>query len=117
VNLLGPALGLPADESTPAAARDGRDEFLELPTALQQAQALTRLGDRPLIVVTAASGAENGWLAAQSRMAALSTNAVHRVAEGATHNSLTTGDAALSSQAILDVIASMRAGTPLADLR
>ncbi len=53
IGLLGPILGLPADQSTPAAARGARDEIVALPAALQQAQALTSLGDRPLIVVTA----------------------------------------------------------------
>jgi hypothetical protein len=33
-------------------ARAGRDEFISLPTVLQQAAALTSIGDRPLIVVT-----------------------------------------------------------------
>ncbi len=36
-----------------AHARAGRDEFISLPTVLQQSAALTIIGDRPLIVVTA----------------------------------------------------------------
>ena len=102
--------------STPtgAAARHARDEILALPTALQQAGALTSFIDRPLIVVTAGSGAQRGWLATQDEMASLSTNSVHRVVEDATHNSLIAGvDAAASGQAILDVLASTRAGTAL----
>ena len=57
IGLLGPLLGLSADESTAAAARGARDEFLALPTVLTQASALISLGDRPLIVVTAAAEA------------------------------------------------------------
>jgi pimeloyl-ACP methyl ester carboxylesterase len=114
VGLVGPLLGLPADESSPAAARGGRDEFFALPTALQQAQALTSIGDRPLVVVTAGSGQAPGWLTAQDQLLGLSTTSVHRVIAEATHNSLISGvDAKASTQAILDVLASIRAGTAL----
>jgi hypothetical protein len=114
VGLLGIALGVPADQSTPAAARGARDELAVLPSVLQQAQALTSLGDRPLIVVTAGSGQQAGWLAAQDSMARLSTSTDHRVVSAATHTSLISGvDAPASSQAILDVVASIRTGTAL----
>jgi pimeloyl-ACP methyl ester carboxylesterase len=112
IGVLGPLLGLPADQSTPAAARGARDEVVALPAALQQAQALTSLGDRPLIVVTAGSGQQAGWLEGQDRLASLSTNCSHRVLDAATHISLITGaDAEASSQAILDVVSSLRTGT------
>ena len=114
IGLLGPILGLPADQSTPAAARGARDEIVALPSALQQAQALTSLGDRPLVVVTAGSGQQAGWLEAQDRLPGLSTNSIHRVLPAATHTSLITGaDAEASSQAILDVVSSLRTGTPV----
>ena len=114
IGLLGPLLGLSADESTLAAARGGRDEFLVLPTVLQQSSALTSIGDRPLIVVTAAAEADAGWVAAQNNLPRLSTASVHRVLATATHNSLISGaDAGASSQAILDVVASIRAGTAI----
>jgi pimeloyl-ACP methyl ester carboxylesterase len=112
IGLLGPTLGLPDDQSTPAAARGGRDEILALPAALQQAQALTNLGDRPLIVITAGSGQQAGWLEAQDRLPGLSTNSNHRVLPAATHTSIISGvDAEASSQAILDVVSSLRTGT------
>jgi pimeloyl-ACP methyl ester carboxylesterase len=114
IGLLGPLLGLSADESTLAAARGGRDEFLVLPTVLQQSSVLTSIGDRPLIVVTAAAEADPGWVAAQDNLPRLSTASVHRVLATATHNSLISGaDAGASSQAILDVVASIRAGTAI----
>ena len=114
IGLLGPLLGLSANESTVAAARGGRDEFLALPSVLTQSSALTSLGDRPLIVVTAAAEADPGWVAAQDNLPRLSTASVHRVLAAATHNSLISGvDAAASSQAILDVLTSIRSGTPL----
>ena len=112
IGLLGPILGLPADQSTPAAARGARDEIVALPAALQQAQALASLGDRPLIVMTAGSGQQTGWLEAQDRLPDLSTNSSHRVLDAATHTSLITGvDAPASSRAILDVVSSLRTGT------
>jgi pimeloyl-ACP methyl ester carboxylesterase len=112
IGLLGPMLLLPPDQSTPAAARAARDEIFALPEALQQAQALTSLGDRPLVVVTAGAGQETGWLEAQDALPGLSTQSIHRVLDAATHSSLITGvDAPASSQAILDVVSSLRAET------
>jgi pimeloyl-ACP methyl ester carboxylesterase len=114
IGLLGPLLGLSAHESTAAAARGARDEVLALPTVLQQSSALTSLGDRPLIVVTAAAEADRGWVAAQDALPRLSSASVHRVLAAATHNSLISGVAAAqSSQAILDVLASIQTGTAL----
>lgn len=114
VGLLGIALGLPADQSTPAAARGARDELAALPSALEQAQALRSLGHRPLMVVTAGSGQQTGWLAAQESMTSLSTSSAHRVVATATHNSLISGaDAPTSTRAVLDVLTSIRAGTAL----
>ena len=114
IGLLGPLLGLSADESTAAAARGARDEVLALPTVLQQSSTLTSLGDRPLIVVTAAAEADRGWVAAQDALPRLSSASVHRVLAAATHNSLISGvDTVHSSQAILDVLASIQTGTAL----
>ncbi len=113
VGLLGLLLGLPADQSSPSAARAARDAVAALPMALQQAQAFT-IGDRPLIVVTAGTGQQTGWFAAQDRMTDLSTNSVHRLIDQATHDSLISGaDATTSTQAIMDVVESIRAETPL----
>jgi pimeloyl-ACP methyl ester carboxylesterase len=114
IGLLGLLLGLPEDQSIPAAARGARDEIIALPAALEQAQALTNLGARPLVVVTAGTGQQDGWIAAQDQIAGLSTSSVHRVLDAATHTSLITGvDAPASSQAILDLVASIRTGTAL----
>jgi pimeloyl-ACP methyl ester carboxylesterase len=112
VGLLGPILGLPADQSTPVAARAARDEIVALPAALEQALALSSLGARPLIVVTAGSGQQAGWLDAQERLPGLSMNSSQRVLPTATHTSIITGvDANTSSQAVLDVVSSIRTGT------
>jgi pimeloyl-ACP methyl ester carboxylesterase len=91
---LGPVISsashLPADDadrvnamlSTPRAFRNGRDELSMIPAVLEQAQGLTTLGDRPLAVLTASENlTTDGWASAQDRMAALSTNSLHREVE------------------------------------
>ena len=116
---------LPADardqerafQATPRHSRSVRDEFSQIRTAMNQAHALTSVGDRPLVVVTAQkqAKAEGGWMEAQDDLAALSTNSVHRTASNATHAMLTENEtmAAQSSQAILDVVDSIRTDTPI----
>jgi len=114
IGLLAPLLGLPADESTGPIVRGARDEVRALRTTLEQSAGLTSLGDRPLIVVTAAAQADPGWVAAQENLPRLSTASVHRVMADATHNSLMSGiDAPASAQAILDVLTTVRTGAPL----
>jgi pimeloyl-ACP methyl ester carboxylesterase len=92
-----------------------RDEFAELPMTLKEAAALTTLGDRPLIVVTAVKGANAGWLPLQDRMAGLSTNSAHRILPDTDHPGVIhdKAGAAVASQAILEVVASVRSGVPL----
>jgi hypothetical protein len=92
--------------------RGYRDNAVGLEAALTQARALTSLGDKPLIVVTAVEEAHAGWLPLQEKMAGLSTNSVQRVTQDASHASMIEdeGDSANSIQAILDVVASVRAG-------
>src|SRR5438552_805080 len=95
--------------------RSQRDEFAELPMTLKEAAELTTLGDRPLIVVTAGKGPATGWIPLQDKMTDLSTNSVHRLLPDTDHPGLIhdkTG-AAAASQAILDVIASVRSGALL----
>ena len=100
---------------TPRHSRSVRDEFSKLRTAMAQARTLSDLGDRPLVVVTAKKDAEDGWLAAQDELAALSTNRVHRILPNATHSMLTEHrpTASQSSQAIRDVVNSVRTGSAL----
>ena len=82
---------------------------------MQQAAALTNLDDKPLVVVTADTGNAAGWEQTQDQMAALSTNSSHRVAKDTTHASLLYDetDSAAASQAIHDVLRSVRTGSPL----
>ena len=88
-----------------------RAEQAELPTAFAQAQALTTLGSRPLVVLTAKANvdAKPGWATAQDQMAALSTNTRHTVADmdhvGFLHNP---AGAAQTVTAIDDVVTAAR---------
>ena len=90
------------------------EEFLEGDASMHQAATLTTLGGRPLVVLTATAGSDAAWEAAQDRMAALSTNSSHRHS-GASHGSLVGDEAesAAASQAIRDLVASVRAARPL----
>jgi hypothetical protein len=83
-------------------------------TSLGQPQQLKDLGGKPLAVVTAAKGQQSGWAAAQDRLAALSTNSLHRVVP-ATHESLVVGevDSTRSVHAITDVVRSVRSRSAL----
>ena len=100
--------------ASPRLYRSLRDEFEELPTALAQARSFQSLGDRPLVVVTAAQDPQAGWLALQERLATLSTNSSHRVVPY-THNALVTDQTAAqaSIHAIRDVVRAVRSNVAL----
>ena len=96
--------------SSPRELRGDRNDFLMLPTVFDQAKQLTTLDGKPLAVLTAGSGTQRGWTAAQNKLAQLSNNSVHRTAHGATHEALL-GDrrfAALTTQIIRDVVGDSR---------
>jgi pimeloyl-ACP methyl ester carboxylesterase len=89
-----------------------------------QVRATGPLGARPLVVLTAsdhrdlvgprAAGAfEPRWRELQAELAALSTDAEHHLVAGATHGSLQTTDAAVTSAAIGRVVAAVRSGRRL----
>jgi pimeloyl-ACP methyl ester carboxylesterase len=91
------------------------DEYLMANASAKQAAALTDLAGQPLVVLTAGRGTRAGWMADQDHLATLSTNSAHRVIEGATHAALLHDEqyAAQTTEAILDVISSVRNGAPL----
>ena len=86
-----------------------------VPTMMAQARAVTDLGGLPLYVLTAPVDAQTNWLEPQTELAALSDNSIHLVVAGASHQSLldNQADAAVSSQAITQVVDAARTGTPL----
>jgi hypothetical protein len=104
-----------ANASTAPFLRSWIEESFAANTSMQQAASLTNLDDKPLVVVTADTGNAAGWEQAQDRMAALSANSSHRVAKDTTHASLLHDevDSAAASQAIHDVLRSVRTGSPL----
>jgi hypothetical protein len=68
-----------------------------------------------LVVLTAGIGSDADLIAAHERLAAMSTNSVHRVIDGASHSELIGDekDSTATSQAIFDVLSAIRNATPL----
>jgi pimeloyl-ACP methyl ester carboxylesterase len=99
-----------ASDATASALRSTIDEYLQAAASTKHAAALRDFADKPLIVLTAGRGHDAAWSVAQTRMARLSTNSVHRVIAGAIHEDLVGNEehAAATTQAILDVVASVR---------
>ena len=91
------------------------DEYARLAGILDAASRLPDLGDRPLVVVMAASEPLDGWLVDQDHLATLSTNVSHRIFPGLTHLSLVDSapGATAASDAIVAAVMSVRSGTPL----
>ena len=108
----------PVDEmnASPRAGRNGRDEVSTLPAVFEQAQQLTTLGDRPLVVLTSDETTHDtgGWTAAQAQLAALSSDVVHRDVD-ASHQGMVEdpAGAAASVRAITSVVRAVRTRTPL----
>ena len=91
------------------------DEYAVAGRSASEAGELTSLDGKPLIVLTAEQGNAPGWMPHQDAMAGLSTNSLHDVVPGATHQSLVDNPthAAVVSQAIVDVLEAVRTGGPL----
>lgn len=104
-----------ASGATASTLRSTIDEYAQASTSMQEAAALHDFGHKPLVVLTAGLGNDATWSTAQDRLAKLSSNAVHRVVDGATHEALVADRryAATTTQAILDVVTSIRTTRPL----
>ena len=91
------------------------DEFLVANRSEAEAGQLHSLSGEPLVVLTAARGNSKGWMGDQNQSATLSTNSVHRVVPGSTHDSLVDNPAhaAAVTQAIRDVVVAVRSGSSL----
>ena len=89
-------------------------EFLA-PTQTLRLGSPGSLGNKPLAVVTAGES-EPSWLKLQDELATLSSNSIHRVVKGATHESLLyeRSDAQATSAAIDEVVAAVRNDRQLA---
>jgi pimeloyl-ACP methyl ester carboxylesterase len=99
-----------ASSATASNVRSTIDEYIQANASMEQAASLGDVADKPLVVLTAGIGSDATHSAAQNDLATLSTNSVHRVIDGATHDSLISDeqDAAATTQAILDVVSSVR---------
>jgi pimeloyl-ACP methyl ester carboxylesterase len=89
-------------------------EFRATPGTAAQVSSTQSLGEKPLAVISAGTQPPS-WLEMQNELAALSPNSIHRVVEGATHESLLydKGDSRLTSAAIEQVVKAERTDRPL----
>ncbi len=90
------------------------EEFRATPETTAQVRSAGSLGDKPLAVVSAGEQPP-AWLEMQDELASLSSDSIHRVVEGATHESLLydQGDAQVTSAAIEQMVEAMYADRPL----
>jgi len=90
------------------------EEFRATPETSAQVRSMGSLGDKPLAVISAGEQSP-GWLEMQDELATLSPNSIHRVVEGATHESLLyeRHDAQVTSAAIEQVVEAVCTGRPL----
>ena len=111
---LGRLVGVP----TASHLRSTIDEYTQTSSSTAAAASLRDFGNKPLLVLTAGngSGSPPGWSADQDALATLSTDSVHRVVEGIDHAGMVAEEkgAAATTQAILDVVSSIRTARPLA---
>jgi pimeloyl-ACP methyl ester carboxylesterase len=91
------------------------DEFGTANRSEAEAATLHTLDAKPLIVLTATVGNSKGWMALQDQIAQLSTNSLHRVEPGATHDDLVSDPVHTVAvvRAIHDVVVSLRTGAAL----
>jgi pimeloyl-ACP methyl ester carboxylesterase len=104
-----------ATTAAPAALRSTIEEYGRADISTREAASVRDLGDTPLLVLSAGVGSRPDGPRDQARLAALSTDSVHRVVDGASHQALV-GDqthAATTGRAILQVVSAVRAGQPL----
>jgi pimeloyl-ACP methyl ester carboxylesterase len=105
-----------AFSTSPRGANNLRDEHAQLLSVFRQARALTTFDPMPLAVVTARENADStkGWSAAQDKLAALSGNSTHWVADTTHVGLLDDAQGYVDSvRAITAVVTAVRTGTPL----
>ena len=104
-----------ASTATAATLRSTLEEYARANASMVQAASLHDFADKPLMVLSAGVGSAADWPQKQERLAALSTNSVHRVVDAASHEALVGEEiaAATTSQAILEVVSAVRTGQPL----
>jgi pimeloyl-ACP methyl ester carboxylesterase len=105
-----------ATGATASSLRSTIDEYVQANSSMEQAAAFTDFTNKPLVVLTAGSGNDAAWQAKQKDLTTLSTNSAQRVIKGAIHEALVADEeyAAATTQAIVDVVTSVRSAQPLA---
>ena len=105
-----------ANIATAVNLRSTIDEYAQANASMEQAASLREFADKPLFVLTAGIGNDAKHTAAQNHLATMSTNTVHRVIDGASHEDLIADEkgAATTTEAILAVVSSVRSTGPLA---
>jgi len=90
------------------------EEFSATPQNSAQVRSAGSLGDTPLAIITASEQSAD-WFEMQDELAALSSEGIHRVVDGATHESLLydKGDSKVTSATIKDVVEAVRTDQPL----
>jgi pimeloyl-ACP methyl ester carboxylesterase len=101
--------------ATVGQARSTIDEYVQANSSSKAAAMLVDFADKPLVVLTAGVGSNADWMTAQDHLATLSSNSAHRVIDGAIHAALLHDEqgAAATTEAILDVLSSIRSDEPL----
>jgi pimeloyl-ACP methyl ester carboxylesterase len=94
------------------------DQGRAMPQTLAQEREVTSLGSMPLIVLSATAPDDETrrvWTEINAELAGLSINGVHRVVQGATHQSLVwkSDDAQVTTDSIRQVFNAARTGQPL----
>ena len=102
------------DAAQASTVRSMVEEYLQ-GGASQEAASLRDFGDKPLYVLTAGVGSDASWITSQKETTTLSSNSAHEVVDGASHQPLEDDEqyAAHITQAVLDVITSVRTGQPI----
>jgi pimeloyl-ACP methyl ester carboxylesterase len=90
------------------------EEFRATPETAAQVRSTGSLVDKPLAVISA-DEQPSSWLEMQDELAALSSESIHRVVEGATHESLLYDkhDSQVTRATILEVVEAVRNDQPL----
>ena len=104
-----------ASSATASYVQSTIDEYARANASSIEAASLVDFGDKPLIVLTAGIGSSATWMQSQDHLATLSPDSRHIVVEGANHVALIHDEqsAAVTTQAVLDVVAAVRSGEPL----
>jgi hypothetical protein len=90
------------------------EEFRATPETSAQVRSMGGIGDKPLAVISAGQQSSS-WLEMQDELVALSSERIHRVVDGATHESLLYDkrDSQVTSAAIEQRVDAVRTDRPL----